>query len=1077
MGLSVDLISQFAKITNDKSKQPKETVMYGTAVKYGGTTYVKLDGSDMLTPVNTTVDVVGTVNPDGTIQDGERVTVTIRNHVATATGNTSSPAARIDTVRDVDAKVDAQGNIINIQNSRINTVESDINIVKSEVNTQNSKINTVESDISTFKSQVNTQNSKIETLDYNISKINSDIEIYNSSFKIDNGVVTGLKGIDTEWITVEDLEANNAKIENLEADYTEINKLVADKADIEDLNATNATIENLKANDLKAISADIVNLEADVADIDTLIFGSASGTTIHTSFSNAVIAQVGEAQIKSAMIESIAASKIMSGDIYTNNVHVLSEDGKLTIADETLQIKDENNTVRVQIGKDASDDYSINVWDANGKLMFSEGGITDDAIKQAIIRNDMVSDTANISASKLNIASLFTEINQNGTETIKSNKIYLDDEAQTLNVAFTQMTTDVEDLSETVESQGTALSVVQGKIDSKVWQQDIDTATNTMNTKYSELEQTVNGVKSTVADVQTNMDLHSDVTNYAQLNDDTASKWGFTADATADGHWYTMDVLSRDKFISDWHQCNGAERFRIYFEISTSFMGNSSNGGTDSVYRGTALGLYGYDANGTSVGISYSDRVMASAEATPTVVSCVASVSSKARKFRVFLQTETYGNFSGSVKVRNVRVEKIDKTLETIVVSNRSMIEQHADSINAAVERISNNETDIASLQITADGISSRVTSTEKNINELEIGGRNLFENSAALSTDAIKHYFAPEAPPYTITVDIDPTVPSGNCVICGIREITTPLTNGGFYLDGPFGNYIPKMVTGETYTVSVWMKCSRNINYGAISPEFLSNRVRQDSNNISTEWQKFIVTGTYNGNTTSSIAITFYYNSLIQSNDRFYISSPQIEKGNKATDWSPAHEDMATTDDIDAVDTTIDSMKEDIVNSETLIKQLSDSISTLVVDSNGESLMTQTSTGWVFSTTDIQDKVNSTSEKLGELTEQVGGVDVAVDALEQAVNDLGVLNEYVKITTYEDEPCIELGETDSDFKLLITNTRIMFYEGSGVPAYINNQSLYINKAVIEAELQQGEFIWQARSNGNLGLIWKGATS
>ena len=65
----------------------------------------------------------------------------------------------------------------------------------------------------------------------------------------------------------------------------------------------------------------------------------------------------------------------------------------------------------------------------------------------------------------------------------------------------------------------------------------------------------------------------------------------------------------------------------------------------------------------------------------------------------------------------------------------------------------------------------------------------------------------------------------------------------------------------------------------------------------------------------------------------------------------------------------------------------------------------------------------------------------------------------------------------DSDFKLLITNTRIMFMEGSSTPAYITNKSLHITKAVVEEELQQGEFVWKARSNGNLGLIWKGGIS
>ena len=148
-----------------------------------------------------------------------------------------------------------------------------------------------------------------------------------------------------------------------------------------------------------------------------------------------------------------------------------------------------------------------------------------------------------------------------------------------------------------------------------------------------------------------------------------------------------------------------------------------------------------------------------------------------------------------------------------------------------------------------------------------------------------------------------------------------------------------------------------------------------------------------------------------------------------------------------------------------------------LVTDNNGESLMTQTENGWTFSTSQIQEAVDSTAESLNNLTNEVGDINSTVGILEQAVNDIGVLTDYVKIKTYDNEPCIELGETDSDFKLLITNTRIMFMEGTGVPAYINNQSLFIKKAVIQEELQQGEFVWKARANGNLGLIWKGVSS
>lgn len=95
----------------------------------------------------------------------------------------------------------------------------------------------------------------------------------------------------------------------------------------------------------------------------------------------------------------------------------------------------------------------------------------------------------------------------------------------------------------------------------------------------------------------------------------------------------------------------------------------------------------------------------------------------------------------------------------------------------------------------------------------------------------------------------------------------------------------------------------------------------------------------------------------------------------------------------------------------------------------------------------------------------------------QHSIADLGAIGEYVKIGTYEDEPCIELGETDSDFKMVITNTRILFMEGTNTPAYITNQSLHIEKAIIEEELQQGGFVWTVRSNGNLGLMWKGVSS
>lgn len=185
----------------------------------------------------------------------------------------------------------------------------------------------------------------------------------------------------------------------------------------------------------------------------------------------------------------------------------------------------------------------------------------------------------------------------------------------------------------------------------------------------------------------------------------------------------------------------------------------------------------------------------------------------------------------------------------------------------------------------------------------------------------------------------------------------------------------------------------------------------------------------------------------------------------------------------------TADDASTRINAAELTINTINACISSLVIGSNGESLMTQTEDGWQFNIGTMQDTLNTTSTTLNTLTNQVGSVQGTVSSLQTAVNDLGVLAEYVRITTYyneetgNNEPCIELGESDSDFKVLITNTRILFMEGSNTPTYIKDNTLMTNNVEVKNELRQnyfdsnddecGHWIWSVRQNGNYGLIWK----
>lgn len=270
------------------------------------------------------------------------------------------------------------------------------------------------------------------------------------------------KSIKTEVLTVTGkLQSASGKIGELETNKLDAETARITYATIENLKSLSGEFEQFKTNDFTAITGKINDLTVGVEKVNTLMFGSASGGSLTTEFSNSVISLIGDAQIKSAMIESIDAKKIMSLDIDTTDVKVHSKDGKSQWTDNTIQISD-STRLRVQIGKDASGDYNMYVWDKAGNLMFDALGLTAKGIQREIIRNDMVSQDADISAEKLDIGSLFEVINKDGSHTLKSSKIYVDADNQTLDVSFKTITTKtntaVEAANKAAESADNALS-------------------------------------------------------------------------------------------------------------------------------------------------------------------------------------------------------------------------------------------------------------------------------------------------------------------------------------------------------------------------------------------------------------------------------------------------------------------------------------------------------------------------------------------------------------------------------------------------------------------------------------------
>lgn len=294
MSLSSELISQFVKATKDSTTKTSETTLYATTVMYDGKLYVKLDGSDLLTPVQTT----------SSVNDGDRVTVLIKDHTATVTGNITDPSA--------------SGNVVKEQNSKISEFEV---IMAYKVTTE---------DLEAITATIQSLYAKTAVLE-NATIVNAEIEALYAKFA------------ELDHVNAETIEALNADIEKLRATFAEIDDLT-----VEELDAINAEINNLRGYtaDFTYVSADV--LEAIKAQIKELEVKKLSATEAEIKYANIDFANIGEAAIKeflskSGIIEDLIVSEghvtgklvgvtiigdlIEGGTVKADKLVILGEDG------------------------------------------------------------------------------------------------------------------------------------------------------------------------------------------------------------------------------------------------------------------------------------------------------------------------------------------------------------------------------------------------------------------------------------------------------------------------------------------------------------------------------------------------------------------------------------------------------------------------------------------------------------------------------------------------------------------------------------------------------------------------------
>ena len=281
-----------------------------------------------------------------------------------------------------------------------------------------------------------------------------DLNVVSANIDTINGNLANLKKViatkvDADYVQTEIVKANkvitneidsiNATIKNLDAKYATIEQLNVAKANLEDLIAKKATIK-----DLNVAKASIGVLDGQLANINSILAGNV-GTgllqTIHLTASNVVM---DDAIIKSANIKDLDVSKLNAGAISTNKFTIKSDDGGIQIVGSTQQFSDKNGKVRLQVGKDAKGNFNFIVFGEDGSTaIYDQNGITKKAVPDGLIVDQMVAGNANISGSKLDINSVIDKINEDGSPTIKSSKIWVDEENQSLGASFNQVTTKV----------------------------------------------------------------------------------------------------------------------------------------------------------------------------------------------------------------------------------------------------------------------------------------------------------------------------------------------------------------------------------------------------------------------------------------------------------------------------------------------------------------------------------------------------------------------------------------------------------------------------------------------------------
>ena len=266
MGLSSELASQFAKVTNDSSRNTNGTKLYGTITMLGEVPHVKLDGTEELTPISRTVEVA----------EGDRVEVMIANHSATVTGNLTDPSIGVVRAGNLESKITQTAEQIQLQVSDLEkNLDSKITQTATEIRSEVSDLD------GRFSENITTvENGIREDLTNSLASMSETLTQVETSIRDDLGAEISGLGEDLSGLeesTNSSISTINASIETLTFNVSDLDSKITQtaaeirsevSAEVTDLNAT---IVNTETGIRDTINVEVANLDSKITQTATSI--------------------------------------------------------------------------------------------------------------------------------------------------------------------------------------------------------------------------------------------------------------------------------------------------------------------------------------------------------------------------------------------------------------------------------------------------------------------------------------------------------------------------------------------------------------------------------------------------------------------------------------------------------------------------------------------------------------------------------------------------------------------------------------------------------------------------------------